>query len=156
MSRRDNSAATAATLVFLLKGQADARAPLKQVNVATPLYQLATQEFGIANPFPSGTYTAIFQGLGCMTATSLSMSSMINRSLTTRKNVSLTKVHALLADCDFSISIVPVPKETAVKHVEKKKANKEKQSSPGRDTSPTQVQVRSQIFSCSAHTFAVL
>jgi hypothetical protein len=55
MSRRDNSAATAATLVFLLKGQADVRAPLKQVNVAAPLYQLATQEFGIANPFPSGT-----------------------------------------------------------------------------------------------------
>jgi hypothetical protein len=54
MSRRDNSAASAATLVFLLKGQADVTVPLKQVNVAAPLYQLATQEFTISNPFPTG------------------------------------------------------------------------------------------------------
>lgn len=56
MSRRDcaASAASAATLVFLLKGQADVTVPLKQVNVAAPLYQLATQEFTISNPFPTG------------------------------------------------------------------------------------------------------
>jgi hypothetical protein len=53
MSRRD-SAASAATLVFLLKGQADARAPLKQVNIAAQLYQLATQELIVSNPFPAG------------------------------------------------------------------------------------------------------
>lgn len=57
MSRRDNSAASAATLVFLLKGQADVRVPLKQVNVSAPLYQLATQEFSITNPFPAGKHT---------------------------------------------------------------------------------------------------
>jgi hypothetical protein len=55
MSRRDSSAAAAATLVFLLKGQADVKTPLKQVNVAAPLYQLTTQEFAVTNPFPAGT-----------------------------------------------------------------------------------------------------
>jgi hypothetical protein len=56
MSRRDtgSSAASAATLVFLLKGQADVKTPLKQVNVAAPLYQLTTQEFAVTNPFPAG------------------------------------------------------------------------------------------------------
>lgn len=54
MSRRDNSAASAATLVFLLKGQADVTVPLKQVTVAAPLYQLDTHEFTINNPFPTG------------------------------------------------------------------------------------------------------
>jgi hypothetical protein len=53
MSRRD-SAASAATLVFLLKGQADVRVPLKQVNVAAQLYQLTTQELVVSNPFPAG------------------------------------------------------------------------------------------------------
>lgn len=56
MSRRD-SAASAATLVFLLKGQADVRAPLKQVNIAAQLYQLATQELIVSNPFPAGKQT---------------------------------------------------------------------------------------------------
>jgi len=59
MSRRDSTAASAATLVFLLKGQADTRVPLKQINVAAPLYQLATQDFTITNPFPTGTSRAL-------------------------------------------------------------------------------------------------
>jgi hypothetical protein len=54
MSRRDSSAASAATMVFLLKGQADVKAPLKQVSVSSCLYQLATQEFSITNPFAAG------------------------------------------------------------------------------------------------------
>lgn len=54
MSRRDNPAASAATLVFSLKGQADTQSPLKQVNVTAPLYQLATQECSITNPFAFG------------------------------------------------------------------------------------------------------
>lgn len=54
MSRRDGSSASAATLVFLLRGAVDSRAPLKQVAVAAPLYQLAVSDFSITNPFPAG------------------------------------------------------------------------------------------------------
>lgn len=54
MSRRDGGSASAATLVFLLKGQVDSRAPIKQVAVQAPLYQLGVLEFSITNPFPAG------------------------------------------------------------------------------------------------------
>ncbi|KAF8055917.1 CFAP47 [Scenedesmus sp. PABB004] len=53
MSRRDGPSASAATLVFALRGTVDGRAPLRRVCVAAPLYQLATQEFTVTNPFPA-------------------------------------------------------------------------------------------------------
>jgi hypothetical protein len=56
MSRRDGSSASAATLVFLLRGHVDSRAPLRHVAVAAPLYQLAVSEFSITNPFPAGRW----------------------------------------------------------------------------------------------------
>lgn len=54
MSRRDNAAASAATLVFQLRGQADVTAPLATLSVAAPLYQLAVQAVTITNPFARG------------------------------------------------------------------------------------------------------
>lgn len=69
MSRRDNSAASAATLVFLLKGQADVRVPLKQVETSAPLYQLSVQEFTITNPFPAGELEqVVIRSLGAICA----------------------------------------------------------------------------------------
>jgi hypothetical protein len=62
MSRRDGSSASAATLVFLLRGQVDSRAPLRHVAVAAPLYQLAVSEFSITNPFPAGEWHALPAG----------------------------------------------------------------------------------------------
>ncbi|KAF6261116.1 hypothetical protein COO60DRAFT_1637017 [Scenedesmus sp. NREL 46B-D3] len=53
MSRRDGCSASAATLVFLLRGQVDCRAPLRHVAVAAPLYQLALSELSVTNPFPA-------------------------------------------------------------------------------------------------------
>lgn len=54
MSRRDNSASSAATLVFMLKGDVDVSFPLQQVHVEAPLYQLVAHEFIVTNPFPAG------------------------------------------------------------------------------------------------------
>lgn len=63
MSRRDGGSASAATLVFMLKGQVDGRAPLKQVAVQSPLYQLGVSEFSVTNPFPAGNLCALKQTL---------------------------------------------------------------------------------------------
>eukprot|EP00775_Hariotina_reticulata_P012144 gene12144-12282_t len=54
MSRRETSAASAATLVFSLKGTVDSRAPLKHVTAQAMLYQLSVVEFNVTNPFQQG------------------------------------------------------------------------------------------------------
>ncbi len=62
----------------------------------------------------------------------------------------------LLADCDFSISIVPVADDKPVKDVEKKKKpNKDKQAATG-GASPGRVQVRLRHRLMASHAAETL
>lgn len=143
-SRRDAMAAgPAATLVFKLHGEADVSQPLRQVAVAAPLYSLAVQEATVTNPFARGEYSLTGgaetgQQPCCGVDKARRNSSMRTGKAEHAPRCWRARHHAVLADCDFSVSIVSAALHApAARAAGKKGASAGGGSSSKGATSPT-------------------